>query len=218
MRHFLSLGLLCLFSAAASAQVAYERDDTWEFGFNLINLGSVAAAGPEGSSLDVDSELGWGMSGGYNFNNHFAVQFDFSYASPSYDATFRIEDTNLLTTISHTLDVSNFHFKGTYYILEGPLTPFVELGFGWTAVDSNVADGPPTTGCWWDPWWGYICTNFYDTYEKTENSYTGAIGVRWDLSPSIMLRADYGILDIDSEAAADDMDPETIRVAFGWRF
>lgn len=216
MRHAISFVSLCVLAGSASAQSYYERARTWEFGFDLVELGSYSSSGEEGSSLNVGSELGFGLSGGYNFNNHVAIQFDYSHISPSYDATFRIEDTDQLQTISYTMDVDTLLVRGTYYFLAGEITPYIDVGAGWSRVDSNVATGPPTTGCWWDPWWGYICSNFYNTYHQTDTVYTGAVGIRWDMSPSFMLRGDYGTLMVDTKKA--DVDPDTIRVGFRWRF
>ena len=216
MRQAVTFVSLTLLSVTASAQALYERAKTWEFAINLVELGDFTATGERDSSIKVHDELGWGLGGAYNFTNHFAVDFGWSHASPSYDATFRLENTNQLTTISYTMDIDNFLVKGTYYVLGGDLTPYISVGGGWSQVDSNVADGPPTTGCWWDPWWGYICSNFYSTYETTKTSYIGSVGIRWDLSPSYSLRADWGMLRINAGDA--EPEPDVLRVGFSWRF
>jgi hypothetical protein len=46
----------------------------------------------------------------------------------------------------------------------------------------NIHDGPADTGCWWDPWWGYMCASFYDTYSNTVTSVLHGVGIRRDMS------------------------------------
>jgi len=50
-------------------------------------------------------------------------------------------------------------------------------GIGWTWIDTNIPDGPPVGGCWWDPWWGYVCTTTYPTKTKSAFSYQATLGV-----------------------------------------
>ena len=220
MRQLITFCVLFLAAGLASAQV-YEREGTWEAGFLIADTGDDTLSGQNGTSLSVKSDVGWGFFGSYNFSNRLAVGGDWSFISPDYTATFRVDNGGIpgpLQTIRHTADVTNLHIKGTFNFLETDFTPFVEAGLGWTWIDSNVASGLPSTGCWWDPWWGYICSSYYDTYDSTRTSYTYAVGFRWDISPDFMLRADYGILDIDTSAASGEIETEAVRVAFGWRF
>jgi len=205
-------------SAAAWAQTSYQRAGTWEAGFVVLDTGSDTANGERGASLGVEGDIGWGAWGAYNFTNRLAVNFDYTYLTPGYRATYRLQNTGQLQTLEHVADVANLQVKGTFYFLDGPLTPYVEAGAGWAWVDSNVATGPPTTGCWWDPWWGYICSSHYDTYNDRKTSYSAAVGIRWDLSVDYTLRADYGIFSVDTSAASESIDVTALRVAFGWRF
>jgi opacity protein-like surface antigen len=88
---------------------------------------------------------------------------------------------------------------------DGPFTPYVQAGIGWTNIDSNVADGPPTTGCWWDPWWGYVCRSSYSTYDDTNFSYGAGVGLRYEFGygQRTFVKASYNIQIIDDRA-----DPE----------
>jgi opacity protein-like surface antigen len=219
MRRFITFCVLSLIAGVASAQV-YDREGTWDAGFVVLDTGDDTMSGQAGTSLTFKGDVGWGFYGTYNFSNRLGVGFDWSHISPDYTLTYRQDVGGLpgpLQTIRHTGDISNLHLKGTFNFLEGAFTPFVEAGFGWTWIDSNIADGPPSTGCWWT-WYGYVCTNYYDTYSSTKTSYTYSAGLRWDISPDFSLRADYGIIDIDTSTAAGSMEAEALRIAFGWRF
>jgi len=215
----LNLALIfCVLVGVSGVAFAQDRAGTWDVGFQVIDMSSELLTGSQGSSLDVDDEIGYGFTGAYNFTNRFAVGLDLNWASPDYTATRILEGTGQSNTIRAELDVVTIQAKGIFYFLEGDITPFVEAGVGWTEVDSNIVDGPPTTGCWWDPWWGYICQSFFDTYSDTRTSYSASVGLRWDLAPEFTLRGSIGLLEIDTDRATEDAEFDTLRVDFAWRF
>ncbi len=137
--------MLCTFSLPAMAQG--ERAKTWDVGVQVANMGSQNFDGQQGSGLSVDSEFGFGFWGSYNFTNRLGLGFDINWIQPKYDYTYVPESTLMPTTIRHRMDMFSIQGKGVFYLLEGPISPYVEAGFGWTSVDSNIADSPPVTGC-----------------------------------------------------------------------
>ncbi|MFB3107004.1 MAG: porin family protein [Pseudomonadales bacterium] len=211
-----SVLLLCCLSLPAMAQG--DRARTWDVGVQISNLGSANFEGQQGSGLSVDSEYGFGFWGTYNFTNRLGLGFDFNWTQPKYDYTYVPENSPVPQTIQHRMDMFTVQGKGVFYFIEGPISPFVEAGIGWTSVDSNIADGPPTTGCWWDPWWGYVCRNFYSTYSDTRTSYSAAIGLRWDLRNSMTLRGSYGLLEVDTSSSTEDASMDTLKFDLLWRF
>jgi opacity protein-like surface antigen len=122
------------------------------------------------------------------------------------------------TTVSHRLSQFNGRIIGTFNMMDGPLVPYIDAGFGWTYVDSNVADGPPTTGCWWHPWWGYICSNFWNTYSSTETSYGVGLGLRYEIRGGSFIKGSYNYWKLNSGGASDDFDLGSFRVEYGWNF
>ena len=212
----LSLGLAV--SGPATAQSG-DRAKTWDLGLQVFNSGSLNLSGQEGSGLDIDSEIGWGFWGNYNFTNRFALGFDLNWVRPDYKATVVPEDDpGNPITIDHTLSIFTIQGKGVFNFVEGPITPYIEGGIGWTDVDSNVASGPPVTGCWWDPWWGYICSNFFSTYNESLTSYSLAGGVRWDVNNWWGLRASYGVLELDTSSRTENASFDMFKVEVTWRF
>ena len=93
----------------------------------------------------------------------------------------------------------------------------VDFGIGWTNIDSNVTDGPPVTGCWWDPWWGYICAPFYSTYNDTNFSWNVGAGLRFDFSRTMFVRGGYEMTTIDGNSSADPTF-DAFRIELGWKF
>ena len=221
MRKIAIAALILLVPGLVTAQgFSNSRAKSWEFSIGAIYQYGDSASGEEGSSLDVDDAWGLGFNLGYNFNDHFALSADFEFLRPDYLAVLVDEnDPDNITTIDHELSQFNGRLKATFNLLEGPLVPYADLGFGWTYLDSNVADGPPIVGCWWHPWWGYICDGFYNTFSSTETSYGGALGLRYEMRGNSSLKLSYNlwVLDVDTDGRAEP-ELESIRLEWGWRF
>jgi len=222
MRLFSTLCLLCLAGAVTAQEfrvpsVDNSRANKWDLSFNLIGLESESTSGPDGAGAKIDSEVGWGFGFAYNLNKNFALGFDFSFVEPRYNATLVDEDGDV-TNVSTRLTASTGQFKGIWNILDGPITPFVEAGLGWTYLDSNITSGPPVTGCWWDPWWGYICSTYWNTYSDTSFSYGGGLGLRWDVTSSFFLKASYDLLKVDLGSSAGDLNLNNWKIDIGTSF
>lgn len=219
---------LVLTPALAFAQSSSSnRAQSWDFSIGAIYQDSVSVGGnggpetptPDSSSLTVDSEVGFGINFAYNFNSHFSLGLDLDFIKPDYTAILVSEDPNDPDIqVDHELSQFNGRIKGTFNFIDGPLTPYVDLGYGWTNVDSNVADGPPTTGCWWHPWYGYICSNYYDTFSSTETSWGGAVGLRYELRGGSFLKLSYNRWELDNGGNSEDISLESARLEYGWTF
>ncbi len=221
MRHLVMM-LAVLWSAALQAQGSFlpqrmERTDTWETYLTFTRQGSVSIGGLQGTDIDFDSAAGFGFGLNYNFNNHLSLGGEFLFARPDYEARF-VDENGDPYVIDHTASVFTGQLRGTWNILAGPLTPYVEGSLGWTNVDSNVANGPPVTGCWWDPWWGYICRDFFATYNDSNFSYSIGVGGRWDISPGFAVRAGYTRQKLDLGSSTQDPEFDTARVDLVWRY
>ena len=199
------------------AQADTIRGGKWEAAFQLIGNMSESSSGEGGSSLDIDSEIGIGFALGYNFDSRFALNFDGSYIKPDYKAVFNTEDDGL-TSVKHHMSVFSGQLNAVWNIVDGPLTPYLQAGIGWTYIDSNVADGPPSTGCWWDPWWGYICRNFYSSYDETNFSYGAGVGVRYEFGYRNFVKASYNRYEIDLGGDAADPQFDIWRLEIGRMF
>jgi opacity protein-like surface antigen len=209
--------LLGFTATAAMAQVD-EREGTFEFGVQLSNVSGEQVTGNGGSYVDVSNDNAIGVVGGFNLTNRFQIGGEMTWADPAYTASRRLDPSGTTVGFSSELDIGSLLFKGTFNFLEGAFTPYVEAGYGWVQIDSNIADGPPTTGCWWDPWWGYVCTSWYETYEDTRTAYTYSVGLRWDIADEFGLRASYGITEMDAKNSPEDISLDVVRLDFFWKF
>jgi opacity protein-like surface antigen len=216
--HRLLIAALVL-AAPALTFAQTNRANTWEWSFAAIYQDSSSSGADGDSYLKLDNAFGLGINFGYNFTNKLYLGGDFEWLRPDFSATLIEDAPNPRTTsINHTMSQFNGRIKGTLTFLESPLSPFVEVGIGWSYFDSNVADGPPITGCWWHPYWGYICENYYSTFSSTEFSYGGALGLRYILRGGMTLKLSVNQYWIDVGNAGSDPELNAARLEFGWSF
>ena len=224
----LLISLMPAIAAAQSYGTSASAEGTWDFSIGLIYQDGPSARGqdsnddaatPNTSSLRVDSDIGFGANFTYNFTDHLALGLDIDWLNPDYKATLVPDDpAEDEVLINHELTQWNFRLKGTYSFLDGPLVPYVDLGYAWTNIDSNVADGPPVTGCWWHPWWGYICENFYSTFSTTESGWGGGVGLRYHLVGGSFFKLSWNRWELESGGKSEDFTLESYRLEYGWRF
>jgi len=221
--------LVAIISSPAWAQGAFrygadERMGEWNMSLQALYLDSVSISGANGSGAELSDDWGFGFMLAYNFNNHLALGFEMSFLDPSYSLTYVPDDdgdpntppTGNPETISHKASVFNGLFKGTYNILSGPVTPFIDAQAGWRYIDSNVSSSPPVTGCWWDPWWGYVCQQYWNTYDDTSFIYGAGLGLRWDINRDMFLRGSWSWM--KGDAGSTDPTLEMGRIEIGWRY
>lgn len=217
MRIFLAAMLIIALPGVSVAQG--DRSETWDVSLSAIFQDSKKLGGEGGSTLDIDSDVGFGINFAYNWTNKLALGMDIEFLRPKYQATLVDEtgvDPDLV--VRHELSQVNTRFKATFNLLEGPFTPYLEAGLGWSFFDSNVADGPPITGCWWHPIWGYICSNYYSTYDDTLFSYGAGVGLRYETNFGGFVKASYNYWEMDKLGRSGDPAFESVRIEFGRRF
>jgi opacity protein-like surface antigen len=193
------------------------RDVQWEASVLTAYQNGSDLSFDDGSALEIDDKWGWGFTVGYNFTPKWNVGFKFALTKPGYSATIVPEDPEMPPqTIDYTMSKYTSQFNATYHFLRGPLTPFLQAGVGWTKLDSNVIDRPPTTGCWWDPWWGWICSTTWSTYDTTRFAYNLGLGLRWDVNGALFLRGSYNREWIDLKRGSMDFDTLTLEAGLMW--
>ena len=224
------LFLLLIFTASAHAQRFNTktvndgpRQGQWEASLLTTYQNSFDEDGEGGSAIEVDDALGFGFTVGWNMTNKWNFQFKFAMNEPDYVATLVPEqpedpDEPALPPfdLNHSLTKYASAFNATYHFFDGPLTPFVQGGIGWTMLDTNVPSQPPSTGCWWDPWWGWICNTTWKTYDTTRFSYNLGIGGRWDVNGALFLRGSYNREWVDLKGGTMEFDVLTMEAGLMW--
>ena len=219
MKRALGIALFVICATATTlANAQAPRAGQVEFTIGPAYSFSDSYQGIGGSSLDLSSRTGIRLGMEYFSSSNLSLGFDASWTKPSYDALLVPDDGSEPVSVSHRASIFSGHFTGTYYFGEGPITPFVEAGLGWTYFDSNVSDGTPIVGCWWDPFWGYICSDFYTTYGATNFSYGAGVGLRWNFATDMSINAGYRWLEVEADGLNDKPTLESAVIEFVYRY
>jgi opacity protein-like surface antigen len=215
--------LLCLLFALPTAyaqefripSVDKSRAGKWDFTFTLDYLPSQTNTGSSDNSeiaLDLKNRTGWGFDLGYNLNNHFSLGFDFSWLNPRYtlSAESTAPDAPEDQSISHRADIITGQLKVTWNLLKTRFTPYVDVGGGWTAFDSNISSGDPV--CWWNGW-NWVCSS--SSFGDSNFSYSGTAGLRWEIGRSTLLKLGVHRMIIDTR---DKPEIDTLKFEIGTRY
>jgi opacity protein-like surface antigen len=188
MKLRLLLLLLTLVPAAALAQQF--RTNQWEGYFSPVVTEAKNYSFQGGSTARSDTGIGAGFGFAKNLNPNFALGGEFNWGSANYRATVNpgIGNSNQAQTIGGTLETYTVRMHGTYYMLQGNLSPFVTGGFGWTYIDTNIPSGLPQNVCWYYPWYGQSCGSYVPTASTTRFSYNAGLGLRYDFTREFFMR------------------------------
>ncbi len=113
------------------------------------------------------------------------------------------------------MDTSTIGVNGVYYLLGGNFTPFISAGIGYTYIDTNIQTGPSSGSCWWDPWYGYVCTSYANTKTESDWSYNAGIGVRFDVNRAFSLQGSYNKMWLEADKVKPEFD--MIKIDFIFR-
>ncbi len=207
-----ALSILLFISMNADAAFLDSRAEKWEFFLSPMIINSKVLQFDNGAEADINkrSSLGFGL--GYNVNHHIELSMLFASSNSNYSGTRIIdnnpEDPNIPNgpqKFSSNLYTSSLNFGLTYNFLSTPFTPYISANIGSTYIDSGVPTGNIITGCWWDPWWGYVCTPQAQTYTSTAINYGAGIGLRYDFNRKLYLKGGVAknYLDINSSNTPD---------------
>lgn len=176
------------------------RAQHWDFSMQTIYTGSEEFVGEGGSSLSLEDNLGWGFGISYHITENFNLGMNFNWSSINYTAIgVSDENPDEPQRYSNSVDLNTTLITAKWNFMKGPFTPYVSGSLGWTLVDTNIFAGYGS-GCYWDPWWGYICGPVTTTYGTDAASYGLGLGARYELTPKFAVSASYDItwLDIDA--------------------
>lgn len=217
MLMFVVLSAVCLIAAGSPAIAAdSDRGEKWQFYIPITYINSDTIDGDMGTSLDLSGDESFGFAFGYNFNEKWILGFEFTWMDMNYSGNITEQGTGLIP-ISGTADAHTFSVTGQYNFIAKTITPFIRAGIGTTHIDSNIPDPSSTgTGCFWYPWWGYVCGTWQSTYENRYFSYNAGLGVRADLTDTFWLDLSYNGLWIDTDNGT--WNNNGTRFTIGWLF
>ena len=206
-----------LLAPAAFAQSA-DRAGTWETRLDIVYNNSSDWDFAGGTTAEIDSDTSFLIGFGYHLNDNLELGGNFTFGQTDYTADIVGDEPGEIFGVRGEYESTSLLFDATWNFLPGAFSPFVSTSAGWAWVDTNIATGPPQTGCWWDPWWGYVCSTFQDTKSLDGFSYGFDVGARYDFSDTIAVHASYRMMWVDLDNASGTPDIDGFRLGLGWKF
>jgi len=194
------------------------RDDKWEFFLSPQFTNSQTLSFENGARAELNERSGIAFGFGYNVNSHIELTTHFAASNSNYVGTRILEDgVDTPEKFTANLYTSSINFGFTYNLLSSPFTPYISANLGSTFIDSGIPTGNVGTVCWWDPWWGYICSPTAQTYTDTKLNYGAGIGLRYDFNRKFYIKGgvNKNIIDVSSNNTADFT---TYQFTFGFMF
>jgi opacity protein-like surface antigen len=212
-----SILLLMLFSSANAHAFKDSRNGKWEFFLSPQFTDSKILEFGNGSKAEIDDRSSIALGFGYNLNHHIELTTQFAYSDSNYTGTRILEDTGEAEKFTANLYTSSINFGFTYNLLRTPFTPYISANIGATYIDSGIPTGDVGSICWWDPWWGYICSPTALTYTTTEFNYGAGVGLRYDFNRKLYIKGGANINVIDA-SSSNTADFTTYQFTFGFMF
>jgi opacity protein-like surface antigen len=220
-RHWLAWSIAAVLSCTSVclAQTSYTREIGPELGVDLLYQLSTDVGFNGGSRLDLQDDVGITLKFGYLFNPRFGLEGAVDWNNLDYDGVLQsAEVPGLATNISGEMETFTPRISALYYFLDGPLTPYVKGGIGWSFIDTNIPTGQVSIGCWWDPWWGRICTPYQPTKNVDGFAYQASVGMRWDFAPTWTTTLSYDKSWVDLDEASGTPDVDQFRAGIVYRY
>ena len=212
-----AMALISGLSSLALGDIApSERTMRWNWSLQTRYTASSDISGDYGVELALADDLGWGFGFDYNFNERFSLGCLISWRSISYNAKY-FDAGDLINPLYYSgwLDTGAFAMVGQVNLLPKAITPYVNGTAGWTLIDTNIA-ASYEVGCWWDPWWGYICDEYTSNYGTEAFSYGFGAGLRFETAQKLFIQAGYEMNFLDLEFTdASAWDIFRVDVGFG---
>jgi outer membrane protein assembly factor BamD len=190
----------------------------WEATVGVVAANSTDVDFEGGTTAEIDSGFGFMLGAGYHLTDRWRFGSTFTYDSKDYSAEVTGDDPGELYAIEGSLDTMSLMFDAEYTFLAGPITPYVAAGLGWAWVDTNIATEPPEIGCWWHPWWGYVCTSWQDTRTVDGLAYEVGVGMRYNFSQAFAADGAYRMRWMDFENATSTPSFDTLQLNLVWKF
>jgi len=203
---------------AQSTGGAYTRAGRWEARAGLVYGNSSTTDFKGGTQVDVDSGVGFVGGAEYHFTDHLSAGASLSYDSKDYTADAATDTPGETVQIKGSMDTTSLMVNGTYNFMAGRFTPLITGGVGWTWVDTNIVNAPPDVGCWWNPWYGYICTSSPNTKTTSGLAYELGVGMRYEFNNFLAADGIYKMKWVGFDNANGTPSFDGFQMNLGWKF
>jgi opacity protein-like surface antigen len=219
-RYFLLLVSAVLLAASQGARTQLfdgsGAENDWELRFGSVFTESKNLSFHGGSTVNLKGDWGLKIGAGYYLTDQLIIGGNFSWGRADFNGY--VKGTNAAVAFEGgRITFNTWMFDATYVLFQGPIKPYGVLGVGWSWTDTNIATGPPQTGCWWDPWWGYVCSGYQPTKGSSSLALQAGAGVQFNFSPGFAIDIDYRYSMIDLHNESSKPGVGVAQLMFIWR-
>ncbi len=175
--------------------------------------------GPFGQDVKVkmdDTGLG-GFGIAWHFSDFFSMHGDFMFGGATFSGDLPTE-TGGTIHIKQDAFIQTGRFNIDYNIINRRITPFVTAGIGYQYLETELTHVPPSTVCWWDPWWGWICESGHPYAWETDFTWNVGAGFRWNITDNLFVKATGGANWLEYSGAHGVTTQIEGIFAIGWTF
>jgi opacity protein-like surface antigen len=211
--------LAALLVPSLAAAQGGTREAGWDFGVDAVYQFSKSVNFEGGSRLNLEDDLGAALTIGYRFNSQLELQFGLDWNNVDYKGTLQSASfPGLNASVNGDMETFSPRVNAVWNFRDAPITPYVTGGIGWAFIDTNIPTGQVQVGCWWDPWWGQICTPYQPTKSVDSFTYQLGAGVRWDFGEYATARFSYDKVWVDLNKASSTPGLDQLKLGFAWRY
>ena len=198
--------------------VTGSRAEKWEFFLAPQYTNAKVLQFENGAEADITARQNLGFGFGYNLNSNIEISALFAASNGNYTGTRIADDgSNTPEKFTNSLYTSTISFGFTYNFLKTSFTPYLSANLGSTYIDSGIPTGNLSSSCWWDPWYGYVCTPTAQTYTSSNFTYGASAGLRYDFNRKVFIKGGVGKNYIDI-GSSNTPDFTTYQFIFGLMF
>jgi opacity protein-like surface antigen len=144
--------------------------------------------GPFGTVKSKMNDTGLGGFGfAYHFSDFFSAHADFMFGGATFNTDVPLEIGGT-AHVKQDAFLQTGRFNIDYNIINRRLTPFITAGIGYQYIETELSHLPPINSCWWDPWWGWICTTSHPSAWQTDFTWNAGAGVRWNITDNLIVK------------------------------
>jgi opacity protein-like surface antigen len=158
---------------------------------------------------------GFGMA--YHFNQFISLRGDFMFGNADFSGDLPL-DTGGTIHIKQDAFIQTGRLNVDYNIINRRITPFLTAGIGYQYLETELHRAPYYSYCYWDPWWGYICTTDHPSAWETDFTWNVGGGLRWNITEGLFIKAMVGANWIEYDNTSGITTQIEGIFAIGWMF
>jgi opacity protein-like surface antigen len=196
IKHVITIILISIFLTAVSGVCSAQdwsrkgKGELYVFG-QFMGGDTTTGDNFEELSIELDDTIAGGLGYGYNFNDHFNLNFDLFYGQTD------VKGAAFDESVSGDTKLIGSDINIDFNILKSRLTPLITGGIGYVHFNGDFEG---------------------NNFDETDFSYNIGGGLRWDVTDHLLLKAVYRSLWTKLEDTEESLRFDVIALSVGYMF